>query len=334
MFFRSLLPNFDPDQPLPAEGAAGGGAQGAELRNSVNSLLDAMRDLLGNLQLPEVRVLVGSLSSFVCRFLTRVMTRTRMARRETPRSGTNGVCVCLYVILADLSQPVNLQLHYYRDGGRVRMLALARAVTGARGGLKEGQHVRLNLRSFIRSKATESENPNSISFNVGGTKQNYTVIDVQKESFKFYNAFHTVRGQRAVGGLWITASFLAFVYHTVPHTLAREWVKTIYQHYTGGNPTNASKKMVALVNEVIVDLGADKDIGKGLELFALTLDEPGVWGEPGGALLGYPQWWHWTMPSQVVDIVFRIFRLGPSSSSSSAGTHHCDEVWGRLEVQS
>ena len=60
MFFRSILPNFnpaDPTQPaLPEgiDGAIGGAGQGADLRNSVNSLLDAMRDLLGNLQLPEV----------------------------------------------------------------------------------------------------------------------------------------------------------------------------------------------------------------------------------------------------------------------------------------
>ena len=56
------MPNYNPADPLqPAlpleEGAAGGAegaAGGADLRNSVNSLLDAMRDLLGNLQLPEV----------------------------------------------------------------------------------------------------------------------------------------------------------------------------------------------------------------------------------------------------------------------------------------
>lgn len=61
MFFRSILPNFNPTDPLqPAlpdgegEGAVGGVPQGADLRNSVNSLLDAMRELLGNLQLPEV----------------------------------------------------------------------------------------------------------------------------------------------------------------------------------------------------------------------------------------------------------------------------------------
>ena len=62
MFFRSIMPNYNPADPLqPAlpleEGAAGGAegaAGGADLRNSVNSLLDAMRDLLGNLQLPEV----------------------------------------------------------------------------------------------------------------------------------------------------------------------------------------------------------------------------------------------------------------------------------------
>jgi len=60
MFFRSLLPNFNPADPLALPevegpgGAEGGAGGGADLRNSVNSLLDAMRDLLGNLQLPEV----------------------------------------------------------------------------------------------------------------------------------------------------------------------------------------------------------------------------------------------------------------------------------------
>jgi len=62
MFFRSLLPNFNPADPAAAaeavDGAAaavaaGGEHGGTELRNSVHSLLDAMRDLLGNIQLPE-----------------------------------------------------------------------------------------------------------------------------------------------------------------------------------------------------------------------------------------------------------------------------------------
>ena len=60
MFFRSLLPNFNPADPLalpeveaPA-GAEGGAGGGADLSNSVNNLLDAMRDLLGNFQLPEI----------------------------------------------------------------------------------------------------------------------------------------------------------------------------------------------------------------------------------------------------------------------------------------
>ena len=58
MFFRSLLPNFNPDAPAQAvaevAGAAGGEGGGADLRHSVHNLLDAMRDLLGNLQLPEI----------------------------------------------------------------------------------------------------------------------------------------------------------------------------------------------------------------------------------------------------------------------------------------
>merc|ERR1712112_465539 len=49
MFFRSLLPNFNPDDPLAAAPAVGGADNGgADLRNSVHNLLDAMRDLLGN----------------------------------------------------------------------------------------------------------------------------------------------------------------------------------------------------------------------------------------------------------------------------------------------
>ena len=58
MFFRSLMPNFNPEAPTQAAvegaGAAGGEGGGADLRHSVHNLLDAMRDLLGNLQLPEI----------------------------------------------------------------------------------------------------------------------------------------------------------------------------------------------------------------------------------------------------------------------------------------
>ncbi|XP_045606255.1 ribosome quality control complex subunit TCF25 isoform X1 [Procambarus clarkii] len=63
-FFRSLLPNYDPNAPDPDEGAegavalqeAGGEEEGqavGDLRASVNTLLDAMRDLLSNIHLPE-----------------------------------------------------------------------------------------------------------------------------------------------------------------------------------------------------------------------------------------------------------------------------------------
>ena len=61
MFFRSLLPNYNPDDPTvraaianevaaAADGAHGGG----DLRWSVTTLLDAMQDLLGGLHLPEL----------------------------------------------------------------------------------------------------------------------------------------------------------------------------------------------------------------------------------------------------------------------------------------
>ena len=57
MFFRSLLPNYNPNDPTTraevehaVEGAEGGG----DLRRSVTTLLDAMQDLLGGLHLPEI----------------------------------------------------------------------------------------------------------------------------------------------------------------------------------------------------------------------------------------------------------------------------------------
>ncbi|XP_069986602.1 ribosome quality control complex subunit TCF25 [Penaeus vannamei] len=72
-FFRSLLPNYNPNAPDAAENAEGaaaldeavGGADGedgenrgmgGDLRASVNTLLFAMRDLLSNMHLPEPQV--------------------------------------------------------------------------------------------------------------------------------------------------------------------------------------------------------------------------------------------------------------------------------------
>lgn len=95
------MPNYNPADPLqPAlpleEGAVGGAegaAGGADLRNSVNSLLDAMRDLLGNLQLPEVSSTCMLASTdlaltSMARCPRRGMTRMR-GRRGTRRSGTS-----------------------------------------------------------------------------------------------------------------------------------------------------------------------------------------------------------------------------------------------------
>ena len=65
------LPNFKPADPLalhefeaPA-GADSGVGGGADLRNYVNSLLDATRDLLGNIQLCEILVEVIISALFV-----------------------------------------------------------------------------------------------------------------------------------------------------------------------------------------------------------------------------------------------------------------------------
>lgn len=58
MFFRSLLPNYNPNDPTPPRADGGGQVEGAEgggdLRRSVTTLLDAMQDLLGGLHLPEI----------------------------------------------------------------------------------------------------------------------------------------------------------------------------------------------------------------------------------------------------------------------------------------
>ena len=70
MFFRSLLPNFNPADPAAVAGLDGAAAAvaagdqgGADLRNSVHNLLDAMRDLLGNIQMPEHPVEAGDEAS-------------------------------------------------------------------------------------------------------------------------------------------------------------------------------------------------------------------------------------------------------------------------------
>ncbi|XP_035222319.1 transcription factor 25-like [Stegodyphus dumicola] len=60
MFFRSLLPNFNMPRDPALEAPHEAGAQGGEprdtndLRRSVTSLLDAMRDLIGNIHLADV----------------------------------------------------------------------------------------------------------------------------------------------------------------------------------------------------------------------------------------------------------------------------------------
>jgi hypothetical protein len=54
LFFRSLLPNFNPEEPLPAPGEGPAGAEGGvDLRNSVQSLVGALRELLGNIEVVD-----------------------------------------------------------------------------------------------------------------------------------------------------------------------------------------------------------------------------------------------------------------------------------------
>lgn len=55
IFFRSLMPNFNINQPVSDEAATDEGDGAAvDLRRRVTSLLDAMRDLLTNMHMPDV----------------------------------------------------------------------------------------------------------------------------------------------------------------------------------------------------------------------------------------------------------------------------------------
>ncbi|XP_041375879.1 transcription factor 25-like [Gigantopelta aegis] len=51
LFLRSLLPNYNPEEPGEEEGATGGDNPQNNLRRGVGALMDAMRDLLNNIQL-------------------------------------------------------------------------------------------------------------------------------------------------------------------------------------------------------------------------------------------------------------------------------------------
>jgi len=156
---------------------------------------------------------------------------------------------------------------------------------------------RLNLKSFVRRKATEGVEgkKNEISFDVGGTKQTFEVIDVQPEASKYYNSFHTVQGGRKVGFVWIGASMLAVIYQLAPHTFGKDAVKAVYENYSRGFPTPVSKQMKSLMNEVVADMGLEGNPN----MFVLTLDEPAGWGDPGNELIGYPPYFDFSKPQEV-----------------------------------
>ena len=159
---------------------------------------------------------------------------------------------------------------------------------------------RFDLKTFVRRKTTEAkkggeEAKNEISFDVGGTKKTYQVIEVQTEANKYYSSFHTVQGARRVGFLWIGASMMAAVYQLAPHTFGKDAVKAIFESYSKGFPTPVSKEMKSLVTEVVADLGLDSRPS----LFVLTLDEPTGWGDLGSELIGYPPYFHYTKPHDV-----------------------------------
>ena len=172
------------------------------------------------------------------------------------------------------------------------MFASARAAWRMRVDLR----TRLNLKSFVRRKATESEGKkNEISFNVDGQKQTFRVIDVQPEANKYFNSYHTVRGARKVGFVWIGASMLAAVYQLAPHSFGKDAVKAVYENYSRGFLTPVSKQMKSLMNEVAADMGLEGDPS----MFVLTLEEPAGWGDSGNELIGYPPYFHFLKPHEV-----------------------------------
>ena len=176
------------------------------------------------------------------------------------------------------------------------MFASARAAWRSQVDLRN----RLNLKSFVRRKATEGEKgvegkKNEISFDVGGTKQTFQVIDVQPEANKYFNSFHTVQGARRVGFVWIGASMLAAIYQLAPHSFGKDAVKAVYENYSKGFPTPVSKQMKALVDEVVADMGLEGQPS----MFVLTLEEPAGWGDSGSELIGYPPYFHFSKPQDV-----------------------------------
>jgi len=171
--------------------------------------------------------------------------------------------------------------------------------------------LQLNIRQFIRNKTTENDptkgKNNTIQFKIGGKEEVFEVVNVQTEANKFYNKFHTLRGQKIVGGLWIFSSMMAVVYQMGPHTFFKSWVQNIYQAYDKGFPNPVRKGIKALVNNVLSDMELDEDPMSNLKLFVLTLDEARSWGEPGSALVGYPAYFDW---DDVEDVPLPTMRFG------------------------
>ena len=176
------------------------------------------------------------------------------------------------------------------------MFASARAAWRGQADLRN----RLNLKSFVRRKATEGEKgmegkKNEITFDVGGTKQTFEVIDVQPEANKYFNSFHTVQGARRVGFVWIGASMLAAIYQLAPHSFGRNAVKAVFENYSKGFPTPVSKEMKSLMMEVMEDMRLEAKPS----MFVLTLEEPTGWGDVGCELIGYPPYFHHSKPHEV-----------------------------------
>ena len=118
---------------------------------------------------------------------------------------------------------------------------------------------------------------NEITFDVGGTKQTFEVIDVQPEANRYFNSFHTVQGARRVGFVWIGASMLAAIYQLAPHSFGRNAVKAVFENYSKGFPTPVSKEMKSLMMEVMEDMRLEAKPS----MFVLTLEEQTGWGYVG-----------------------------------------------------
>jgi len=160
---------------------------------------------------------------------------------------------------------------------------------------------------------SESSKEQTLKFDIGSKKE--PIIDAQTEANKVYGFFSTVKGQKLVGGVWLTASAVAALYHVAPNWFFLDKIEAIYQSYSKGFPTKVNNDMLNIINEVTQDFQLSEQQVKTLGLFVLSLTEPYGWGELGrNALIGFPEYFYWV---NIEEVPIDKMRFGTNLDSGS-----------------